>query len=207
MCPRLSRRLADRKSQIIWEEHAHHGTHAMEDEFPGWASHTVAANTLEPGDVLFLPPFTLHRVEAVGERPSVSLSLWSTSHDSARGVLLLTHLRAAFEAWAASKAGRSGALDRLQAALHLLVVAALPSLKARRAVFDALINRQYVQSSTPEELDLSACRPWPSSVGSAAESRQCADVAASRAASPRRRGVRPIVLSWCWRRRCQARVR
>lgn len=172
----------------------------MEDEFPGWASHTVAANTLEPGDVLFLPPFTLHRVEAVGERPSVSLSLWSTSHDSARGVLLLTHLRAAFEAWAASKAGRSGALDRLQAALHLLVVAALPSLKARRAFFDALINRQYVQSSTPEELDLSACRPCeraasdppPSPTPSAQD--VAAEMARSLAEAPE--GVRPIVLSF-----------
>ena len=53
-------------AQVIWEELRDVGTAAVEAAFPGWASHTVRTYTLTPGDVLFLPPYWIHRIEALG---------------------------------------------------------------------------------------------------------------------------------------------
>ena len=149
-----------RKSQIVWEAFEDRSTEEMEARFEGWDSFPqVQAVTLRRGDVLYLPSHWNHRVEALGTSTTASLSFWSDSDDSLLHADILEVLVAQLLRVGQAGYGESRALDVLQAALHRVIEAALPSRTERRAFFGNLIHRQYLNGSArTAEFDPSVCQ-------------------------------------------------
>jgi len=142
-----------RKSQVVWEECEDLSLEAMRERFPGWEDIEIQSVVLRPGDVLYLPPYWSHRVETLGERASVSLSLWSSSRVSSVSVYILNLIKQSVDAIG----DKSLSLDFFQAAMHKVLHSALPALAQRSEFFDNLINRQYM-TAIGNQFDYSACR-------------------------------------------------
>lgn len=67
---------SDRQSRIEWVDSNDPPLHQLQYEFPEFLNITIWEATLEPGDVLYLPPFWFHRVAPLSHL-SISANVWS----------------------------------------------------------------------------------------------------------------------------------
>ena len=133
---------------------------------------------LHAGDVLYLPAYWNHRVEALGTRTSVSLSVWSSSDGSMLGVDLLALLLESFLKVVHAGYGESRGLDLFQAAMHRVLGRALARPDARRRFFDHLVQRQYLGGRTRSaEFDPATCQPCEAPLSFSAPPHEAAHVA------------------------------
>jgi hypothetical protein len=69
---------SDRQSQIIWEDYEKY--ESLLEKFPEFDTIQYSFHKLNPGDLLYLPPFWFHRVESLSEI-SISANIWSARHE------------------------------------------------------------------------------------------------------------------------------